>query len=253
MLAGEHAFQGDYSADAGVKQANTWRPTRDIARGAQQVAAKEQLFARGGRQGEGQQHEHERQRPPVIEQRLQAQRPGLQALLDRWQVLPLVFVLLAFALTPALGEELFFRGYLLAGRTYRGRYPAWAAIDATAALFGLFHASVGGIIALERVLASALLGIVLGWVCWTSRSVWPGVVLHALSNSLMLLLARYGDELKARGWDIEQQKYLPVAILAAAVLGSLVGAFLVWLGRDRQGLAASVNAASAAPLPLGEG
>jgi ABC-2 type transport system permease protein/sodium transport system permease protein len=164
--------------------------------------------------------------------KLEEARPGLQALLDRFNALPLAFVLLAFAITPAIGEELFFRGYLLGA--LRGRMPAWAAIALSAAIFGLFHASVGGLIAIERVLSSTLLGVVLGWVCWTSRSVWPGILLHALNNSLMLLVARFGDELKARGWDLAQQRYLPLAVLAIALAGMLAGAALVWLGRARQ-------------------
>jgi ABC-2 type transport system permease protein/sodium transport system permease protein len=164
--------------------------------------------------------------------KLEEARPGLQALLDRFNALPLAFVLLAFAITPAIGEELFFRGYLLGA--LRGRMPAWTAIALSAAIFGLFHASVGGLIAIERVLSSTLLGVVLGWVCWTSRSVWPGILLHALNNSLMLLVARFGDELKARGWDLAQQRYLPLAVLAIALTGMLAGAALVWLGRARQ-------------------
>ncbi|HZN35554.1 MAG TPA: CPBP family intramembrane glutamic endopeptidase, partial [Pirellulaceae bacterium] len=164
--------------------------------------------------------------------KLEEARPGLEALFDRWRALPLAFVILAFAVTPAVAEEFFFRGYLLGA--LRGRLPAWSAIGLTAVIFGLFHASVGGIIAVERVLASTLLGVFLGWVAWTSRSIWPGVVLHALNNSLMLLIARYANELKARGWDSEQQRYLPNLVLAVAVVGIVVGAAIIWRSRIQE-------------------
>jgi ABC-2 type transport system permease protein/sodium transport system permease protein len=182
----------------------------------------------------------------LSEQKLEAARPGLEALLERWRALPLPLVLVTFAVIPAVGEELFFRGYLLGA--LRGRLPVWAAIGLTAAVFGLFHASVGGIIAIERVLASTFLGLVLGWVCWTSRSVWPGIALHALSNGLMLLISRYGEGLKAHGWDLEQQRYLPLLIVGLAAVAALAGASLVWLGRHRQALASPMTNPS--PLPL---
>jgi hypothetical protein len=104
------------------------------------------------------------------------------------------------------------------------------------------------------VLASALLGAALGWVCWTSRSIWPGALLHALNNSLMLLIARYGDRLKALGWDAEHEHYLPRLIVTLAVVGVLAGSSLVWLGRRRQAAESSEGEAkSPSPLSLGEG
>lgn len=180
-------------------------------------------------------------------EKLEAARPGISALIERWQALPVVFVLLAFAIVPAVAEEFFFRGYLLG--TLRDRLPAWAAIGATAVVFGLFHASVGGIIAIERVLASTLLGAVLGWVCWTSRSIWPGIVLHALNNSLMLLIARYGDALKALGWDAEHQRYLPPLIVALAVIGVLAGMSLIWLSRSKDVVAEAAPAEATTGAP----
>ena len=89
-------------------------------------------------------------------------------------------------------------------------------------MFGLFHASVGGLIAVERVLASTLLGLVLGWVCWTTQSVFPGMVLHALNNGLMLSLAYFGPELQAWGWDAEHQRYLPAPLVATTTVVALV-------------------------------
>jgi sodium transport system permease protein len=176
-------------------------------------------------------------------------RPGLEALIEKWRMLPLPAILLALAVVPAVAEEFFFRGYLLGAM--RGRVAAWLAIGLTAVVFGLFHASVGGLIAVERVLASTLLGVALGWVCWTTASVFPGMVLHALSNALMLSLAYYGDELKARGWDLEGQRYLPPAWTAAAGAVAAVGLAIVWLG-SRGGALDETDPSDATLKPEGQ-
>jgi ABC-2 type transport system permease protein/sodium transport system permease protein len=104
--------------------------------------------------------------------------------------------------------------------------PAWAAIAVTAAVFGLFHASVGGLIAVERILSSTLLGVALGWICWRTGSVLPGMVLHVLHNSLMLSLIYFGPQLAQFGWDAEGRRYLPlplVAVTSAIAAVSLIG------------------------------
>jgi ABC-2 type transport system permease protein/sodium transport system permease protein len=162
-------------------------------------------------------------------EKLAENRPGLDALLDRWRSMPIAAVLLAMAVAPAVCEELFFRGYLLGA--LRGRMRAWGAIALTGAVFGLFHASVGGLIAVERIISSAFLGLVLGWVCWVSRSVLPGMLLHVLNNGLMLALAYYAPRLQAWGWDAANQRYLPMMVVAVACLGVVGGLAAVWIGR----------------------
>jgi ABC-2 type transport system permease protein/sodium transport system permease protein len=145
-------------------------------------------------------------------EKLAESRPELMAHIERLREVPPWIVLLAIAIAPAIGEEFFFRGYLLGA--LRGRMPAWGAIVLTGAVFGLFHANVGGLIAVERVLSSMLLGLVLGWICWHTGSVIPGMVLHALSNGLMVSLVYLGPHLKAWGLDTENQTYLPLPLVA---------------------------------------
>jgi membrane protease YdiL (CAAX protease family) len=163
------------------------------------------------------------------EQELADKAPLVQRLVAQWRELPPALVITAIAIVPALVEELFFRGYFLGAM--RGRLPAWLAIVFTALLFGLFHASVGGLIATERVLSSMALGIGLGWVCWTTRSVIPGMFLHAINNGLVVSLAYWGDGLKSLGIDVDGQRHLPIEWLAGALLTACVGAALVYLGR----------------------
>jgi sodium transport system permease protein len=165
----------------------------------------------------------------LSEQDLADKSPLVQRLVAQWRTLPPALVLACIAIIPAVVEELYFRGYLLGAM--RGPLPAWLAIAFTALVFGLFHASVGGLIATERVLSSMALGIVLGWVSWTTRSVLPGMLLHALNNSLVVGLAYWGDGLKSLGIDVEGQRHLPAAWLVGAVAAAAVGAGIVFLGR----------------------
>jgi ABC-2 type transport system permease protein/sodium transport system permease protein len=165
----------------------------------------------------------------ITQEQLAQKAPLVQRLVAQWRQLPPALVFAAIAIVPAVAEEFFFRGFLL--NSMRGRLPAWLAILFTALVFGLFHASVGGIVAVERVLSSTMLGLLLGWVCWTTRSVLPGMILHAQSNAFVVALAYWGDGFKSLGWEADGQTHLPAMWLATAGGTALVGALLVYLGR----------------------
>lgn len=158
--------------------------------------------------------------------------PGVESLLQKWRSVSPLLVLFALGVMPALCEEFFFRGYLLGA--LRGRMPAWLAIGISAVLFGFFHLSVGGLIATERVLSSTLLGVVLGWLCWRTGSIFPGIVLHALHNGLMLSLGIWSSELQARGWGIQMGKQVPTLWLLASAALVIVGLALVGFGTTRR-------------------
>jgi len=164
--------------------------------------------------------------------------PLIKSLIAQWRAQPPALVLAAIAFVPAVVEELFFRGYLLG--SMRGRLPAWLAIAFTAMVFGLFHASVGGLILTERVLSSMAIGVALGWVCWTTRSVIPGMLLHTAVNGLVAGLGYWGDGLKSLGLDADGQEHLHAQWLAGAAVLGAIGAGLVYLGR---------RTAATAPLP----
>lgn len=151
-------------------------------------------------------------------EKLAENRSTLFAFLERLRAVPPVIVVLALAVCPAIGEELFFRGYLLGA--LRGRLPAFGAILLTAVVFGLFHATVGGIVAIERIISSTFLGFVLGFICWRSRSVVPGIVVHMLHNSLMVSLNYFSKYLQAWGVDLAEERFLPGWLVAGAALGA---------------------------------
>lgn len=90
---------------------------------------------------------------------------------------PLLALIFGCLLGPAT-EELLFRGALLPGllRNYR---PA-VAIGQSALLFGLFHVNPA------QVVNAFLMGLLLGWLYYRSRSLWLCVYLHGLYNALAL-------------------------------------------------------------------
>ena len=173
----------------------------------------------------------------------------VQTMVSQWRELHPLAILVPMALVTAICEEWFFRGYLLGA--LRGRAPAWFAIGATAVVFGVFHASVGGgLILVERVLSSTMIGLVLGWLCWTSFSVVPGMVTHAIINGLMLSLIYWGDGLKSLGLDIQDQQHLPPVWLLGAALLTAIGLLLTYWGRRPDG--SSIPALEAIKPPLAE-
>ena len=92
---------------------------------------------------------------------------------------PFLFVVLA--LTPAICEELLFRGYLQ--RQVERRLGAVASIVLVGVLFGLYH------LRLSQVVPLSILGIYLGYVVWATGSLWSGVLVHLLNNGLAVLVA----------------------------------------------------------------
>ena len=97
-------------------------------------------------------------------------------------LLGLLLLFLAAALTPAICEEVVFRGLLLQG--LRDRIGDTGAVLAAAALFGAVHWLPGlGF----RVLPLATVGILLGWVVVRSGSLIPALLLHTLHNAGILL------------------------------------------------------------------
>ncbi|MEX1229672.1 MAG: ABC transporter permease subunit/CPBP intramembrane protease [Planctomycetaceae bacterium] len=142
-------------------------------------------------------------------------------LLSSWkQVSPWVIVVL-LAVVPAACEEFFFRGYLFSA--LRGRHSPAQTIFISSAMFGVFHLIVTDFLAWERLPSSTLMGCLLGYVCYKSGSLFPGVVLHAAHNGLLLLIAYYRDDLQRAGWDIPDESHLPIKILAGAAVVVLAG------------------------------
>lgn len=95
----------------------------------------------------------------------------------------LAWLLIALAATPAICEELLFRGALLGGT--RTLEP-WRMVLLNGLVFGAFHLSLSTAI---RFLPTALLGCVIAWAVWRTGSIWVGVAMHFLNNATIVALA----------------------------------------------------------------
>lgn len=101
------------------------------------------------------------------------------------------FVLLTFALAPAVCEELAFRGFILSGFSRSGR--TGLAVGLSSLTFGAMHMIP------QQVFNAALLGVVLGIIAIRGRSLVPCILFHFLYNSLEVLRGRWGAAADVRG------------------------------------------------------
>lgn len=157
-----------------------------------------------------------------------------EQLLRNFQNTPRWLLLVTIAVIQPICEEGFFRGFLFQGLRDRFRGP-WVVL-VTALLFGLFHVLNPTLLTPERFLPSTLLGIFLGWVCYRSGSLLPGILLHMLHNGLMLFAADRSDVLLSSGWNLAESEHIPAWWLATAAVAIFVACGLVWRGsRQRHG------------------
>lgn len=93
-----------------------------------------------------------------------------------------LFALYTFtsAITPAIVEEIVFRGMILNG--LRTKFNDYASIALSALMFALMHGSV------QQLIYPFLLGLILGWIKLRTNSIIPCMIVHFTNNFLTLLL-----------------------------------------------------------------
>lgn len=139
---------------------------------------------------------------------------GAEKLLEAMALdsVPLWLALSAFALAPAVCEELAFRGFIFTG-LQRSRHK-WLPIVISSILFGIIH------LIPKQVFNAALLGLVIGLLAQRSGSLIPGVIFHAIFNGLQVLATR----VPAQSLDSDLGRFLFVSEVVeghAVVRGSL--------------------------------
>ncbi len=93
----------------------------------------------------------------------------------------LVVAFALVAIAAPFAEEIAFRGIVLPA--LGDRLGMWWGIGITSLLYAGFHAS------LWMIVPTAVLGVALGWLTWTRRSLWPAVALHVLYNATAVAAA----------------------------------------------------------------
>ena len=96
-----------------------------------------------------------------------------------------IFSLATLAVTPALCEELLFRGYVQ--RQFERSLGIVGGIVASGFVFGLYH------IRLTQLLPLALLGIYLAYLAWRTGSLWIPIVVHFANNAFAVGLGAWAE------------------------------------------------------------
>ncbi|HEX6909083.1 MAG TPA: CPBP family glutamic-type intramembrane protease, partial [Longimicrobium sp.] len=107
----------------------------------------------------------------------------LQEMLTATDARRALWLLFVAAVTPAVCEELVFRGVLLQSLSREAR--AWRAVALSAAVFGAFHLSFETAL---RFLPTAWIGLLMGWVVWHSRSLFASMLMHCINNAFVVVL-----------------------------------------------------------------
>jgi sodium transport system permease protein len=136
-------------------------------------------------------------------------------LLDEKPV-PLWTVWLVLAVSPALCEELLFRGMILTGFKKLGMWPA---VILSGLLFGLAHSSI------YRLLPTFFLGALFGYLVWRTGSVYCSMAAHALNNGMAMTLLHHKSLNLLLG--IQGVHYLPWGLTLAGTIVMLIGIWLV--------------------------
>jgi sodium transport system permease protein len=144
---------------------------------------------------------------------------GMSDFLDAGDIRRVAWLLVLVALTPALCEEVLFRGVLLSG--IRRHMPPLAVVVANGIIFGAFHVPQATVF---RFLPSAALGMLLAWVVLRTRSIWLSGLMHFLNNGSIVVLA-------SSPWILERfsdpSQGPPIWLLLPAAASFMVGGFLL--------------------------
>jgi membrane protease YdiL (CAAX protease family) len=87
----------------------------------------------------------------------------------------LALAIVLVALVAPIVEELAFRGVVMP--VLGSRLGMWPAVIGSALIYAAYHFS------LWLFAPTLVLGIALGWLAWTRRSLWPAILLHVLYNA----------------------------------------------------------------------
>jgi sodium transport system permease protein len=151
----------------------------------------------------------------------------LEELLPGSRTFDPAFLAVMFGLIGVL-EEVFFRGFLFSALRAAGGVRL--AIPVSAALFSLFHAAT----LLDKLIPSLLLGLILGWLCWRTGSIFPGMLLHATYNGILATLPSL--------FPGQDQSHLAQIYLATAGLGVALAVSLIQVStRSTKGPAAAAT------------
>lgn len=155
----------------------------------------------------------------------------------------MLFLAFFIGVTPGICEEHFFRGYLQQGIT---RKDKWFSLITVGIIFGAFHSPFW------KMPITATLGVAMAYVAYETASIWPGVIFHAVYNTMTVLmpaiLTKAGVNLAGDDKTIKHTPDVPLQYLIPSIVLFIAGILLV---RGTRPKAETEN--KSAPLPPGGG
>ncbi len=171
--------------------------------------------------------------PDAIRQLEESQLELIEQVLQ--QDLGLVFSLAVMALTPAICEEILFRGYLQ--RRFERTMGVLPAIIAIGVIFGFFH------LRFTQVIPLSVIGIYLAYITWRSGSLWLAIIIHFANNAFAVCLGIYLSGQSDVTLEELERMSVPVPALIFGFL--ILAAVLYMMEKIARGrISAANNAAS---------
>ena len=94
--------------------------------------------------------------------------------------------ILVLCIIAPIAEEYLFRG-LMMRKMLKWNISPWYAIIGSSIMFGLIHLNPA------QIPGPIILGIVMAWMCYRTRSLIPGIIIHITNNTLCLIPVEYYD------------------------------------------------------------
>ena len=118
--------------------------------------------------------------------------------------------ILVVAVTPAICEEMMFRGFILSG--FRSKYRLYTSLFLSSLVFGIYHTSM------IRLLPTMILGFGLAMLVRYTGSIFPGMLMHCLNNLLSVLLMYYPSKMMALFPTILSEETTPAGMVITTLL-----------------------------------
>lgn len=132
-------------------------------------------------------------------------------------------IVMVFALTPAICEELAFRGFMLSGLRHLGH--KWQAIAISSVFFGVIHP------VFQQSIVACILGMVLGYLAVQSGSLLTSSVFHFTNNALPFAIGYWLETSAHDRWSSLIRKSDEVPYLFAwpvPVVGCLIATGILY-------------------------
>lgn len=123
------------------------------------------------------------------------------------------------AIVPSICEEVLYRGYVL--KSFQKDWGPTAAIILSGVIFGFYH------LRLTQALPLAVIGILLGYLAWASKSIFPAMVAHLINNGGSVLTLYFFPNVMFA--ELTPEKMPPVWLTLVSLVLSMFIGYLIYL------------------------